>query len=74
MKYSITAIGLLLSNALSGFASANECAPDPLEYHESIGITVEKVAQISTKVTAPYSYNMMPMDNFVGDTMYFLEQ
>lgn len=74
MKYSITAIGLLLSNALSGFASANECAPDPLEYHESIGITVEKVAQIPTEITAPYSYNMMPMDNFVGDTMYFLEQ
>jgi len=74
MKYSITAITLLLTNTLSGFASANECAPDPLEYHESIGITVEKVGQIPTVITAPYSYNMAAMDNFVGDTMYFLEQ
>jgi len=74
MKYSIIAITLLLRTNLSGFASANECHPDPLEYHESIGITVEKVGQVPTVITAPYSYNMAAMDNFVGDTMYFLEQ
>ena len=74
MKYSIIAITLLLRNNLSGFASANECHPDPLEYHESIGITVEKVGQVPTVITAPYSYNMAAMDNFLGDTMYSLEQ
>jgi len=74
MKYSITAITLFLVHSLSGFASASDCAPDALEYHESIGMTVEKVGQIPTVISFPYSYNMMPMDNFVGDTMYFLEQ
>jgi len=74
MKYSITAIALFLVQSLSGFASANDCAPDALEYHESIGMTVEKVGQIPTVINAPFSYNMQPMDNFVGDTIYFLEQ
>jgi len=49
------------------------CAPDVIEFSETIGMKVEKVGSIPTSTPGPYSYNMMVYDNF-DDKLYFCDQ
>uniref|UniRef100_A0A7S3QGA5 Phytase-like domain-containing protein n=1 Tax=Chaetoceros debilis TaxID=122233 RepID=A0A7S3QGA5_9STRA len=82
MKFSLTAYStlLLLSSPNScNLAKAQDstrpiCSPDPLEYSEAISLKVEKVGSIPTQTTNAWYYNMQSMDNFDGDTIYFLDQ
>lgn len=56
-------------------ASPSErCGPEALNYHKAIRVKVEKVGSVPVVNTASFSYNMQPMDNFSGDSIYFLDQ
>jgi len=51
------------------------CAPDALDYHETIAMKIEEAGSIPVAVndTYPFSYNMMVADDFV-DTTFFFDQ
>jgi len=69
MKLSVAATSLFFLNYASG-----QCATDPLEWSETIAMKVEKVGSVPAQATGAFSYNMHVMDNFDGDTIYFLDQ
>ena len=75
MKISTLSTALLLFNA-SKFVQADghSCAPEPLEFSETVGLKVERVGSVPVINTDPSTYNMAPMDNFDGDSIYFLDQ
>jgi len=75
MKISTLATTLLFFNASKSVqADGHSCAPDPLEFSETVGLKVEKVGSVPAINTAAFSYNMAPMDNFDGNSIYFLDQ
>lgn len=51
-----------------------QCAPDALEFSDTMALKVEKVGSIPAVDTGAFSYNMQVMDNFDGDFIYFLDQ
>jgi len=79
MKFSLTTLTSALyasSSILSflDFVQAGDCSPEPLEFHDSIAMKVEKVGSVVTQSTDAFSYNMQLMDNFDGDVLYIVEQ
>jgi hypothetical protein len=50
------------------------CSPVPLEFSETMSLKVEKVGSVPALSTDAFTYNMAPMDNFDGHTIYFLDQ
>lgn len=75
MKISTLATTLLSFN-VSKFVQVDgrSCAPKSLEFSETIGLKVEKVGSVPVINTGAFTYNMAPMDNFDGDSIYFLDQ
>jgi len=53
---------------------SERCGPKALDYDERFGVKVKKVGSVPVISAAPWSYNMQPMDNFSGDSIYFLDQ
>jgi len=72
MKIFTLATTLLFFNE-SKFVQAR-CAPEPMEYSETIGLKIEKVSQVTAINTDAFTYNMAPMDNFDGNSIYFMDQ
>lgn len=75
MKLSLTALSIFFVNNVSTkVAQAFDCYPDPLEFSETMALKVEKVGSVPAINTAAFSYNMSPMDNFDGTTIFFIDQ
>lgn len=74
MKYSSAVVSVFSLSNLSVITGTNECAPDALEFHDNISMKIERVGSVPALATDPFSYNMAVMDNFEGDTIYFLDQ
>lgn len=77
MKFSLSvASTFLFSNLLisDNVVRAGECAPDPLEFSETMALKVEKVGSVPAIDTNPFTYNLAAMDNFDGNTIFFLDQ
>jgi len=51
-----------------------QCAPDALEFSDTMALKVEKVGSVPAIDTDAFMYNMQVMDNFDGDVIYFLDQ
>merc|ERR1712183_338125 len=49
------------------------CSPDPLQFHNTIGMQVKQLGNVPTKKTEASSYNMFPADNF-SNNVFFLDQ
>lgn len=79
MKFAIAAAATLFfsGNSFSGnnvaYAVGN-CAPDALEFSETMALKVEKLGSVPARNTDAFSYNMAAMDNFDGNVIYFLDQ
>mmetsp|Transcript_37209 Transcript_37209/g.86801 ORF Transcript_37209/g.86801 Transcript_37209/m.86801 type:complete len:503 (-) Transcript_37209:270-1778(-) len=64
---------LALATFMSTVQANEECRIEPLEYSDTIAMEVRKIGSIPTTRQAPFSYNMMPADNF-DDALYFMDQ
>mmetsp|Transcript_8166 Transcript_8166/g.11774 ORF Transcript_8166/g.11774 Transcript_8166/m.11774 type:complete len:529 (-) Transcript_8166:434-2020(-) len=77
MKFSIPALATFFFCQLATKvipAVADVCAPDALEFSETIAVAVEKIGAVPAINTDAFTYNMAVMDNFTGETIFFLDQ
>jgi len=73
MYYSVASSALSLPLLAALARGDDTCAPEALEFHPSIGMQVEEVGSVPTSAHSPWTYNMMPADNF-DDALYFMDQ
>mmetsp|Transcript_10898 Transcript_10898/g.16763 ORF Transcript_10898/g.16763 Transcript_10898/m.16763 type:complete len:514 (-) Transcript_10898:225-1766(-) len=73
MKIPLLALVSLQNVFLQNSAKA-ACAPDPLEFSETIGMQVEKVGSVPAANTDEWTYNMNAADSFDEYPIYFIDQ
>uniref|UniRef100_A0A7S2KIV3 Uncharacterized protein n=1 Tax=Leptocylindrus danicus TaxID=163516 RepID=A0A7S2KIV3_9STRA len=75
MKIPFAAVALVaLQNVFLQNSAEAACAPDPLEFSETIGMQVEKVGSVPAKNTDAWTYNMGTADSFDEYPIYFIDQ